>query len=165
MYAYIIAAVVGLVMLASGAYEVYQAGANSVRVEQQARDLKAAQDYAAKEREITEAYRAKEAKWSQSLAAVSKDYQRKVAANETQRLADIAAIDARTIRLRDPSADNQACGSEASDAATDPAGHHGSEGTYLSSKAATFLLGLVTEADAVATQLSACQAVLTSERQ
>lgn len=130
------------------------------------RDVKAAADYQAKETALQEAYRAKEAKWTQSLAAVSKDYQRKVAANETQRLADIAAIDARTIRLRDPNAaDNQACGDKGAIPAASAAGHNGSAGAYLPNKTAAFLLGLATEADSVTVQLTACQAVLASERQ
>lgn len=164
MYAYLIAAVVAAAMFAGTAYKAYQLGADGVRAEYAARDLKASQDYAAKEREITEAYRAKEAKLAQQVAAVSKDYQRKVANAHTQRLADLAAIDARTLRLRDPGTDSQACGSTAATPSATASGRDDRSGAYLSDKAARFLLGLATEADSVVTQLSACQQILIDER-
>jgi len=140
-------------------------GGDIVRGEYAARDLKAASDYAAKERSITEANRQKERQWAKSAASASARYQRELATNETQRLADRAAIESGAIRLRDPGTDHKAAGSEACPVAGSPSGHHGAEGTYLSSKTTAFLLGLATEADSVVNQLSACQQVLRSERQ
>lgn len=163
-YAYIFAAVVAAAMLAGSYLQGRKDGANAIRSDYAARDLKAATDYATKEREITDAYRAKEAKWQSQSASISKKYQRELAANETQRLADLAAIDARTLRLRDPGTDSQACGGSAPIPAASASGHNGGTGAYLSSKAAAFLLGITAEADSVVRQLTACQQVLTDER-
>ncbi len=139
-------------------------GSATARAEYSARDLKAAQDYATKEREIAEANREKESAWAQQNAETSKKYQWELANAHTQRLADLAALDNRTLRLRDPNADHQACGDPAAPAATSPPGHHGGEGAYIPSKTAAFLLGLVTEADTVVRQLTACQQILGDER-
>ena len=165
IYAKLAAAIV-LVLAVLGAvhrYGTYRE--NTVRLEYQARDLKAAQDYAAKTQSLQEAYRAQEARWQEKFVSASRTYQKGLANAHTQRLADIAAIDAGTLRLRDPGTDNQACGSSATVAASGSSGHHGSEGAYLSSKAAQFLLGLTAEADSVVSQLTACQQVLRDERQ
>lgn len=163
MYANILIAVVAAAMLAGSYLQGRKDGGNAIRADYAARDIKAAQDYAAKEREITEAYRAKEAKWAQQVAAVSKDYQRKVANAHTQRLADLAAIDARTLRLRDPGTDSQACGNSATPPSATASGRDDRSGAYLSDKAARFLLGLTAEADSVVSQLTACQQILIDE--
>ena len=164
MYAYIIAAVVAVAMLAGSYLQGRKDGANAIRADYAARDLKAATDYAAKEREITEAARKREAEWSQRFVSASRSYQKGLANVETQRLADMAAVDARTLRLRDPGTDSQACGGGAPISAASASGHNGSEGAYLSSKAAAFLLGLTAEADSTVRQLTACQQLLIDER-
>ncbi len=136
-------------------------GTDIVTAKYATRDVKAAQDYAAKTQEITEQYRAKEAKFSEQVAAVSKDYQRRLAANETAKRAALAAA---TI-LRDPGTIGQACGDSAPKTSASTSGHNGAAGAELSKEATGFLLSLASEADAVVLQLTACQNVLASERQ
>lgn len=161
---YLVAAVVCVGVLAGAYLKGRSDGGAIVRSEYAQRDLKAAQDYAAKEKSLQEAYRAKEANWQERFVSASRTYQKGLASAHTQRLADIAAIDAGTLRLRDPGTDSKACGSQAASTASNSSGHHGSEGAYLSSKAAGFLLGLTAEADSVVLQLSACQQILRNER-
>lgn len=159
LYAYLIAAVVAAAVLAGTAYKAYQLGADGVRAEYTARDLKAAQDYAAKEREITEAYRAREAAQARAFAAVSSSYQAKVAANA--KALDIAIAGS---RLYDRAASRQTCGDSAAPAATPAGGRDGGAGAYLSDAAGGFLRRLASEADAVVLQLTACQQLLLDER-
>lgn len=164
IYGYLVAAIVCVGAITGSYIKGRSDGGAIVRSEYSARDLKAAQDYAAKKDALQEAYRAQEARWQEKFVSASRTYQKGLANAHTQRLADIAAIDAGTLRLRDPGTDNQACGSPAPVAASGSSGHHGSEGAYLSSKAAQFLLGLTAEADSIVNQLTACQQVLRDER-
>lgn len=140
-------------------------GGKIVQADYAQRDLKAATDHAAKEREISENYRLKEENWQSQFVAASKTYQRSLANAQTQRLADAAAIDAGRIRLLDPGANRPTCGDSTAKTASSTSGRNGGEGAELSPKAARFLLGLANDADALVTQLSACQQILSSERQ
>lgn len=159
MYAYLIAAVVAVAMLAGTAYKAYQLGADGVRADYAARDLKAAQDYAAKEREITEKYRQQEAKWAQQVAAVSKDYQRKVADNA--KALDIAIASG---RLYDRFATHsKACGDSAAKTPADPVATR-SSGTELSQQFAEFLKREASRADKVVLDLNLCIGILEEER-
>lgn len=164
IYARLAAALVLVLALVGSYFKGRSDGGAIVRSEYSARDLKAAQDYAAKKDALQEAYRAQEARWQEKFVSASRTYQKGLASAHTQRLADIAAIDAGTLRLRDPGTDSQACGSPATVAASGSSGHHGSEGAYLSSKAAQFLLGLTAECDTVVNQLTAAQQLLIEER-
>ena len=161
-------ALVLLAVLCSIGVAIYKYGTyreNLIRVEYQQRDLKASQDYAAKEREITEKYRSQEENWQKQFVAASKAYQKGLANAETQKLADAAAVDAGRIRLLDPGTVGKACGDSPPSTAPSTSGRNGSEGSELSAKAAKFLLSLAGDADAVVMQLSACQQILSSERQ
>ena len=85
------------------------------------------------------------------------------AKTETDRLA--ALVDAGELRLRDPGARDPAGDRGCPGDATAGAGrNHGTQTAELSAKAAEFLLALTGEADTVVRQLTACQALITSER-
>jgi len=166
LYGVLIQAAV-VVFIAAGAwFHGYNKGADVTRAEYATRDLQAATEAQAAYARIVERHRAKEQEWQKSLTAVSAQYQKRIAANETQRLADLAAIDSRTLILRDPNASGvQACSGGSSPSAGTAAGRNGATGAELSSAASRFLLELASEADSIVGQLSACQAILRSERQ
>lgn len=165
IHGYLVGAVVFLVALGGAYIKGRTDGGNLVRGEYAARDVKAAADYAEKERAITDAYRKKEAQWQAKSAAVSAQYQKRIAANETQRLADLAALESRTLVLRDPNA--AACaasGGGTGETAAAPGGRDGAKGADLPEKTSRFLLGLANEADLLVIQLQSCQQVLIDER-
>lgn len=164
IYAKLAAALV-LVLAIIGAYVKGRSdGGKIVQADYAQRDLKAAQDYAAKEREITEKYRFKEENWQSQFVAASKAYQRRLANVETQKLSDAAAIDAGHLRLLDPGTVGKACGDSATKTTASASGRNGGEESELSGKAAKFLLSLASDADAVVSQLTACQSILQDER-
>ena len=174
LYAKLAAALVFVVIVIGAYIKGRTDGGDIVRGEYAARDAKAASDYAAKERELTEANRQKERQWAKSAAQASAKYQREIAANETQRLADRAAIESGAIRLRDPgTADHKAAGSEACAVAGTSGGRDGGAETglqaasagVLSAKASEFILDIANQCDAVVNQLSAAQRILRAERQ
>ena len=131
------------------------------------RDVKAAADYQAKETALQNEYRKKETEWAGKSAAVSKKYQRELANAETSKLAALAAVDAGTLRLR--LTDSAGCtpdrGSTAEIASAAGRRNGDSEGRFLGKADSAFLVAEASRADAIVTQLSACQAVLASERQ
>lgn len=100
------------------------------------------------------------------LAAVSTDYERKLSDANKQRAADVAAIRAGTLRLRDPNPPGlRACGGLAAQVGAGAGRRDGPEGGELSEAAAGFLLELASDADDVARQLTACQAVVVKDRE
>jgi len=106
-----------------------------------------------------------EAQWQAKVSEIDKNHAKKVADNETQRLADMAALDARTLILRDPNRNAEASGNCAAPTASGSSGGDGRSGAELPAKTSQFLLSLAAEADSVTMQLSACQAILRSERE
>jgi prophage endopeptidase len=136
-----------------------------VRGEYAKRDLQASEEARIAERGIAARERAKEQGWQKRFVAASTDYQKRIAANETQRMADMAALDARTLVLRDPNGSSECVPSTSGEIASSTSGRNGGAGSELPAKTAQFLLGLASEADAVVGQLTACQAILRSERQ
>ena len=101
-----------------------------------------------------------------ALAAVSTDYERKLSDANKQRAADAAALRAGTLRLRDPNPPGlRACGGLGAKVGPSPGGRDGAQGGELSEAAAGFLLGLASDADDVARQLAACQAVVVKDRE
>lgn len=165
MYARLAIALVLLVALIGAYIKGRNDGEKIVTAEYAKRDLKAAIDYAQKEREITEKYRAQESNWQQQFVAASRSYQKGLANAETAKLAALAAVDAGNLRLLDPGTHRQTCADSATAPAVSPGGRNGSAGSELSREAAKFLLSFANDADAVAMQLSACQQILSSERQ
>ena len=101
-----------------------------------------------------------------ALAAVSTDYERKLSDANKQRAADVAAIRAGTLRLRDPNPTGlRACGGLAAQVGAGTGRRDGPEGGELSEAAAGFLLEFASDADDVARQLTACQAVVVKDRE
>ena len=159
-YAYIIAAVVAAAMLAGSYLQGRKDGANTIRAGYAARDLKAATDYAAKEKSLQDAYRAKEAEWSKRFVSASRTYQGKVA--ENAKALDIALASG---RLYDRfAADSSASRDCPASTASPASGHNGSAGAYISEASGIFLRRLAAEADGVVIQLTACQQLLIDER-
>lgn len=78
----------------------------------------------------------------------------------------IAAINAGTLKLRDPAAttSHECGGSNPSQVTASPSHSDEKAGCELSAEASRFLLDLTSEADEVAKQLNACQSVVESDR-
>lgn len=165
LYAKLAVAAAILLALGVAVYKIDKNGYNRATAEFTAQRLQEATEANNAIARITLRYREKERAWAQQSAAVSKEYQKRIAANETQRLTDLAAIDARTLVLRDPGTSSQACRDSAPATVASPSVGNGATGTELSPAASRFLLGLASEADSVVAQLTACQAVITSDRQ
>jgi murein L,D-transpeptidase YcbB/YkuD len=159
-------AVIVILALAASYLQGRKDGGAIVRVDYAARDLKAANDYAQKEREITEAYRKKEGEWSQQVAAVGKKLQVERSNHETTKVASLAAIDAGTLRLRlSDSADCKAAGSGTPAPSSATSRSNGdAEGRFLGKADSAFLVAEASRADQVVIQLQACQQVLIDER-
>lgn len=162
VYLYAVAALVFVVSLAGAGLKGYSLGANNVRAEYAARDAKAAADYAAKERELTDAARKKEAEWASAFQKAGKNFQRELDKNATTHLAILADIDAK--RLRDPYADSKACGNQASTTPANPVATSPT-GTEFSAKADRFFKREAQRADGVAIALNFCIDLLEQERQ
>ena len=98
------------------------------------------------------------------IAAISTDYQEQIRNANTIHSADIAAVRSGLIRLRDHSASKNTCPDRVPETPSAPRGRDGQEGADLSKPATEFLLGLARDADDIARQLAACQAVIVSDR-
>lgn len=100
-----------------------------------------------------------------AMAAISTDYERKLSDANKQRAADIAAVRAGTLRLRDPGAPGlYPFGGIAAQAGPGACQCNGTQGSELSAAAGEFLFGLADDADDLARQLTACQAVVVKDR-
>lgn len=173
IYGYLVAAIVFAGAITGSYFKGRADGAIIVRSEYVQRDIKAAQDYAAKEKTLQEAYRAKEAEWSQKFVSASRTYQKGIANAANQRLSDLAAIDAGALRLRDPGSIGKACGDKSSETAPGASGNNDSarsglqaeaSGMVLSEQTSKWLIDFAHEADSVVRQLTACQRILIEER-
>lgn len=154
-------AIMGVVALGGSYLKGRSDGGKIVTSEYAKRDVKAAEDYAAKTKTLTDQYRAKEQAQGIALAAVSKDYQGKINANTKYYLSELA----KHPRLRDPGTVGAACGDSAASTAASTSGRDGAQGAELSEKLTGFLVAEASRADAVVLQLGACQDVLEKERQ
>lgn len=115
---------------------------------------------------LEEGNRKAEQKHATALATVSSDYERKLSDANKQRAADAAALRAGTLRLRDPNPTGlRACGGLSAQVSTGTGRRDGPEGGELSEAAAGFLLEFASDADDVARQLAACQAVVVKDRE
>jgi prophage endopeptidase len=108
-----------------------------------------------------------EAKRAAALAKASADYQKGLADGKRELDAAVAAARSGALVLRDPGRTTGACPPGGAAAATEPGagGRDGAKGGELSREASAFLLELTGEADAVAKQLTACQAVVRADRE
>jgi hypothetical protein len=97
---------------------------------------------------------------SLAISQIDATYQDKLHEKDATHDRDLAAVRAGTLRLRDASAK---CPS-AVPAGTGTSSGDGETGAELSPAATEFLLGLADDADGVALQLGACQAVIENDR-
>jgi len=147
----------------------YRRGAAETEASWQAREIRQ-QAAAEKERKrIEDDYRARERAWSSFHQKIAEDYQKEVEDARKTKERDVAAARSGALRLRDRTASCASAGLQpdrgqppgATSAAPVRDVHAGSE---LSGEASAFLLGLVDEADEVARQLGACQALIRADR-
>jgi len=115
--------------------------------------------------ELTNEARAREQAYAGVLAAVTTDYERKLTDGKKQRDADVAAAHNGTFKLRFDRA-SPTCPSPSGPAQTPsaPGGRDGTETVELPGPIAADLLALVNDADQVADQLAACQAIVNIDR-
>lgn len=106
-----------------------------------------------------------EQKHALALAAVSTHYEEELTHATKQRVADVAAVRAGTLRLRDPNPPSiYATGNRPAETGPGAGGRDGSEGAGLSEATAEFLLALAGDADDITRQLTACQGVIIEDR-
>lgn len=116
--------------------------------------------------ELEEGNRKAEQAHAAALAGVSTDYERKLSDAKKQRADDAAAVRSGNLRLRDPGTTGlRACGSIGIEIGSGTGERNGTQGSELSAEATGFLLDLAADADDVARQLSACQAVVLKDRE
>jgi hypothetical protein len=140
------------------------AGHTAERVEWQARDNE--QLRLANERIVTlqDAARATERLHATRLATVSTTYQKELQNAKAQRERDVAAARAGAIRLQYTPDSERPGGSEAGAVTTGTGRCDGSARGELPRETTADLLALVDDADEVVRQLTACQAVVRSDR-
>jgi prophage endopeptidase len=163
---------VGIIMaLAIAAYNVvdhrgYTRGVSETDSKYAKRDNDALRSANARIQELEEKARAGERRRAEELAAVSVHYQGALEAAKSQRERDVALAHAGTLRLRDPNAASPAGCDRGGpgEAAAAAAGRDGAQAGELSREAVGFLLNLADEADEVVEQLTACQAVVRTDR-
>lgn len=161
-YAYLVAALIGVVAMGAAGYQGYRLGGDSVRAEYAKRDIAAANEAATLTKATQEKYRAKEQASADALAAVSTDYQKKLTDAQAKTAIALNAIRSGSVRLRDPG--SPPGGSCPAETAASTAGRDGSESGRLSGAASEFLLSEAARADAVVLQLTACQGVVAADR-
>lgn len=164
MNGYILAAIAGLLGLAVGGYTGYGLGEDHVRAERAATDLANANKQAQKTREIEERYRAKEQASAEALQAVAHDYEGRLTDAQRKTTMALDAIRSGSVRLRDPYAKPEACGSVSAEAGPGTSGRNGEKGGELSAEFGAFLYSEAARADAYTEQLTACQQVVISDR-
>ncbi len=143
----------------------YHAGRVAERAVWQERESEQLRMANAKIVELQAAAREVELAKASAVAAVSADYQRRLNDANKQRAADADAIRAGTLRLRDPGATSIGTGGDRAAETPAPAGGcDGRASGELSGAAAQFLFDLAADADQVAMQLQACQAVIIEDR-
>lgn len=151
--------------LAGVGYWQNEAGQTQVRADWLKKDNKELTTANNKIKQMEEDARRTEHRWAQNQADISTLLQKEKenAKRKTDQL--IADYRAGTFSLRDPGTRSKNTGTGAGGpTAPSASGCDGATPGELSGTAAEFLLGLTGEADAVAHQLAACQAVIVSDR-
>lgn len=120
---------------------------------------KANQDLDAAHRKL----RDEERQSAERLQLVSGEYQKEITDVREQNRKRLAAVDHGDLRLRDPAA-GHTCPDRAGEALPTAGRRAGPAPGELSAAASRFLLELTGEADEVAKQLAACQAVIRTDR-
>jgi hypothetical protein len=143
----------------------YQRGQAEERAQWQARESAELADANQLIDKLQRDARAKERAHAAALSVISSRYQEELADANRKHKDVIADIRAGRVRLRDPSAGETSCAGGTAAAPPAAGWRDGPPGGELSRSAAEFLFGLAAEADAVAHQLAACQAVVRRDRE
>jgi hypothetical protein len=114
---------------------------------------------------LEEDRRRREQKHADEVARISTNYQRQLSDAKRKRDSDVVAVRAGDIRLFDPGTRKGACIDWGREVGAAAGGRDGGACRELSREATEFLLGLAGEADEVALQLSACQALVRADRE
>ena len=150
-------------LVAVGAWQ-NSAGHVAERSDWQGREAKELTAANAAIKSLEEAARATERSHSAELATIATNYESKLSDATKQRSADLAAIRAGTLKLRDPATSIRSCGDPMPGIATSPGVGDGRAAGELSQRASEFLVGEASRADSVAEQLAACQQVVRGDR-
>lgn len=151
----------------------HHAGAMGERVTWQAKEVTEQATAAAQFKALYDAARKAEQDNAAKMAALAAAYERKLTDANKQRAADIAAVRAGIIRLRDPGAAVPTCPSATAQAGSAAGGSDGVQGGGLSAAPAGLLSGQTSEwlidfaadADEITRQLAACQQVIVRDRE
>lgn len=148
-------------------------GIATVDAKWQAREAKQQAAAAARYRTLYDAYRKAEQDNAAALAAISTKLEKERTDATRQHAADIAAIRAGAVRLRDPGAAAMpACRGATAETGSGPGRSDGATtgelsaapAGLLSGQTSEFLVDLAADADDVARQLAACQQVIINDR-
>lgn len=115
--------------------------------------------------DLNTAIRETERQHTVRLSDISTAYQKELKNAKAQRDRDVATARAGTLRLQFTPDSQGAGGSETGSTAATASGCNGAERTELPRETVADLLELVNDADDVVRQLTACQAVILSDRQ
>jgi hypothetical protein len=143
----------------------YQRGQIEERAQWQARESAELADANRLIDQLQRDARAKERAHADALSVISSSYQKELTDAKRKHNAVMDDIRAGRVRLRDPAAGETSCAGGTAAAPPAAGGRDGPPGSELSRSAAEFLFGLAAEADAVAHQLAACQAVVRRDRE
>ena len=163
-YALLALTIAFVASVSAAGWSGFRLGEDHVRAERAADDLANANEQAAKTKEIEERYRAKEQASAEALAAIANDYEGKLTDAQRKTIMALDAIRSGAVRLRDPYAKPEACGSSAAEAVSSPGGRNGEKGGELSAELGAFLYSEAARADAYTEQLAACQKVIEADR-
>lgn len=148
-------------------------GIATVEAKWQAREAKQQAAAADQYKKLYDAYRKAEQDNAVALAAISAKFEKERTDATKQHAADIAAIRAGALRLRDPgAAPVPACRGSTAETGTSSSGCNGGascefsgpHARLLSGQTSEFLVDLAADADDVARQLAACQQVIINDR-
>lgn len=160
----LVAGVAWLASLVAVGYWQNDAGHVAERVGWQEKDNKELRLANAKITELNNRERTKERESAERLAAVSDNYQRELKNAKDQRERDVSAARAGTLKLQFNPASVSPGGSEAGSTAASAGRCDGAATSELPREITANLFALADDADEVVKQLSACQAVVRSDR-
>lgn len=111
-------------------------------------------------------YRESERKHAESIARISSGLEQEKQRETQKRDRAIADLRSDNLRLRDPGTVNLCSdGNPTAPSLTAPGKRDGGSGAKLSTATSEFLVGLASDADEIVNQLTACQAVILSDRE
>lgn len=164
-YAIIAALILWAASIGGVGYWQNHAGHTAERVAWQQKDNEELRKANASILALEESARDSEQKHAQEMSTIGNDFEKEKQDAKRKTDATLAALHAGTIVLRDPYTSSlHPAGSKTGQAVTTASGSDGGTTAKLSDESAGFLLNLSGEADEVVGQLTACQAVIRSDR-